>query len=252
MQDFSNKTFLVTGATSGIGKATAIAFLKAGASVGINHLHDDSSFDELLSEIETICPDSSDRIIDVPGNVSKRKDVNTMLTTLVNATGQLDGLINNAGVSQIKPFLDITDDDWSLLINTDLTSVFLCCQVAIPYLKKTGGTIINVASELALVGRAQFAHYTAAKGGVISLTRSLAKEFAPDIRVNGIAPGPTQTPMLEAEDNVPGHEEPVDDIPMKRVATAEEIAQSILFLASEHAGYFCGEIISPNGGSVMR
>ncbi|MDX1696506.1 MAG: SDR family oxidoreductase [Ketobacteraceae bacterium] len=252
MSDFINKTYLVTGATSGIGRATALALLKAGAFVGVNHYNDHDGFDDLVRELKDQCPEAGNRIIELPGDVSKRQAVEQMVAVLVEHTQRLDGLINNAGISQIKPFIEITDEDWDQLINTDLKSVFLCCQAAIPHLQKTGGTIVNVASELALTGRARFAHYTAAKGGVISLTRSLAREFAPEIRVNGIAPGPTKTPMLDAEAQVPGHQEPVDDIPMKRVATAEEIADSILFLASEKAGYFCGEIISPNGGSVMR
>jgi 3-oxoacyl-[acyl-carrier protein] reductase len=185
-------------------------------------------------------------------NITDARQVRVALDTLLSATNRLDVLVNNAGVSLIKPFLEITEDEWDHIVDTDLKSVFLCCQAAIPELLKTRGTIVNIASELAISGRAKFAPYTAAKGGIISLTRSLAREFAPTIRVNAVAPGPTSTPMLAAEAAVPGHKESTEDIPLGRYADPIEIATSIVFLASEHAGYFCGDILSPNGGAVMR
>ena len=252
MNEFAGKTVWVTGATSGIGRAVALGFLQQGAVVGVNHLHDPAAFSSFIDTVKTKQPDALSRVIELPGDVRRRDQVMTMADTLMNVTGSLDVLVNNAGISQIKPFLEVTDSDWRNIMDTDLTSVFLCCQAAIPHLLKSAGSIVNVASELALTGRAQFVPYTAAKGGIISLSRSLAREFAPAIRVNVVAPGPTQTPMLDAEASVPGHQEPVDDVPLQRVATAGEIADSILFLASDKASYFCGDVISPNGGSVMR
>jgi 3-oxoacyl-[acyl-carrier protein] reductase len=246
--NFKGKTILVTGGTSGIGKATVSLFTQAGATVGVNHIGQHEAFIELERELS----EAPGKLIELEANVTDAGQVRVALDTLLSATNRLDVLVNNAGVSLIKPFLEITEDEWDHIVDTDLKSVFLCCQAAIPELLKTRGTIVNIASELAISGRAKFAPYTAAKGGIISLTRSLAREFAPTIRVNAVAPGPTSTPMLAAEAAVPGHNESTADIPLGRYADPVEIATSIVFLASEHAGYFCGDILSPNGGAVMR
>jgi 3-oxoacyl-[acyl-carrier protein] reductase len=114
------------------------------------------------------------------------------------------------------------------------------------------GCIINVASELAYLGRDRYTAYTEAKGGVVTFTRSLAREFAPQIRVNAIAPGPTDTEMLASELTTPGLLEKEIDIPMRRFASPAEIAASAVFLASDEAGFYCGEVLSPNGGALMR
>jgi 3-oxoacyl-[acyl-carrier protein] reductase len=119
-------------------------------------------------------------------------------------------------------------------------------------LEKKRGCIINIASELAYLGRAEFTSYTASKGAILSLTRSLAREFAPTIKVNGIAPGPCDTDMLRAEIDTPEQWEKEIDLPLGRVSRPEEIAMTAVFLASDFASYYCGETLSPNGGSLMR
>jgi len=246
--EFSGKVVLITGATTGIGRAAAEAFLREGAIVGVNHLGQSEPFAEMVEKLR----DLPGELIECPGDVRDAATVQGMIDHLVARSGRLDVLVNNAGISQVKPFLETTEEDWDAIIDTDLKSVFLCCRATIPHLLKQGGAIVNIASELALSGRARFGPYTAAKGGVISLTRSLAREFAPTIRVNAVAPGPTWTPLLEKEAQVPGHKEDMDEIPLGRYAEASEIAESILFLASPRASYFCGDVISPNGGAVMR
>jgi 3-oxoacyl-[acyl-carrier protein] reductase len=167
--------------------------------------------------------------------------------------GRIDVLVNNAGIVLVTPFLETTREDWQRVIDTDLTSVFDCCQGVLPHMLANGhGCIINVASELAYLGRDRYTAYTAAKGGVVSLTRSLAREFAPQIRVNAIAPGPTDTEMLASELTTPGLLEKEIDIPLRRFARPAEIAASAVFLASDQASFYCGEVLSPNGGALMR
>jgi 3-oxoacyl-[acyl-carrier protein] reductase len=246
--NFNNRTILVTGGTSGIGRATVALFARAGATVGVNHIGQHEAFIELEKELA----EAPGKLIELEADVTDAIQIRVAIDKLLSATNRLDVLVNNAGVSLIKPFLEITEEEWDHVVDTDLKSVFLCCQAAIPELIKTQGAIVNIASELAISGRAKFAPYTAAKGGIISLTRSLAREFAPTVRVNAVAPGPTSTPMLAAEAAVPGHSESTADIPMGRYAHPMEIANSIVFLASEQAGYFCGDVLSPNGGAVMR
>ena len=245
---FSGKTLLVTGGTSGIGRATVTLLAQRGATVVVNHLGQHRAYRELAADLAG----GAGNLMEVEADVSDGAAVSAMVDRLMAYSGRLDGLVNNAGISQIKPFLQTREEDWDRIVDTDLKSVFLCCKAAIPHLLESRGAIVNIASELALSGRATMGPYTAAKGGVISLTRSLAREFAPRIRVNAVAPGPTATPMLAAEARVPGHTESTADIPLGRFAEPDEIAESILFLLSPRASYFCGDIISPNGGAVMR
>jgi 3-oxoacyl-[acyl-carrier protein] reductase len=161
-------------------------------------------------------------------------------------------LVNNAGVIQEKPFLETTDEDWQRMIDTDLGSVFRVCRAVLPgMVARQRGSIVNIASDLGLLGRADFAPYCAAKAGVIGLTKSLALEFAPNIRVNAIAPGPVATAMLSAESMSPAWIAKEKAIPQARFAEPEEIAASALFLACDLSSFYCGQVLGPNGGSVM-
>jgi len=244
--DLAGKRALVTGAASGIGRAIALGLARAGAAVVVNHLGSREAAEEVVSA----CGAPS---LAVEADVSRAADVERLLATTMTALGGIDILVNNAAVVLVKPFLETTEEDWDRVLAVDLKSVFLCCRAALPaMLAQQEGCIINVASELGYLGRAQYAPYTAAKGGVLALTRSLAREFAPTIRVNGIAPGPTLTPMLLSELALTGALAAETDIPAGRLGRPDEIAATAVFLASTQAAFYHGEMLSPNGGALMR
>lgn len=244
-----NKTVLITGAATGIGKAMALAFAQSGANVVINHYRQASLAEQLVDELKT----TGVGAIAIEADVSHREQVRAMVDMVLAKFGNIDVLINNAGVNIVKAFLDITETEWDRILDTNLKSVFHCCQAVLPGMLEAGeGVIINMASELGYLGRARFAPYTASKGGVITLTRSLAREFAPDIRINAIAPGPVLTPMLESEISNQEEWEQEMDIPVQRLGKPEEIAATAVFLACEQAAYYCGDVLSPNGGALMR
>lgn len=244
--DLRGKVVLVTGAGSGIGRAMALAFAAAGASVRVNDLSEAAA----AATVEAIRAQGGTAHA-APADVTSAAAVTAMVEAIVAAEGRLDCLVNNAAIIQVKPFLELEEDDWDQVLTTNLKSVFLTCRAVLPQMQEQGsGVVINLASELAYLGRALYAPYTAAKGGVIALTRSLAREFAPAIRVNGIAPGPVDTPMLRSEMALTAADE--TGIPAGRLGRPEEIAATAVFLASDAAGFFYGEIISPNGGALMR
>jgi 3-oxoacyl-[acyl-carrier protein] reductase len=185
-------------------------------------------------------------------DVTHSTDVAALVAMSETALGPIDVLVNCAGILQEKRFLQTTDEDWRRMIDTDLGSVFLLCRAVLPGMVARGhGVVINIASDLGILGRAEFAPYCAAKAGVIGLTKSLAREFAPAIRVNAIAPGPVETAMLSSASMSPEWIEKEKAIPQARFAAPEEIAATALFLASDLSSFYCGQVLGPNGGSVM-
>lgn len=244
-----DKTVLVTGAASGIGRATVLAFAACGARVAINHLGRAADARACAHEAEN----AGATALVVEADVADPAQVRGMVAKVIAQFGRIDVLVNNAGIVLVRPFLETSVEEWRRVIDTDLGSVFHTCQAVLPHmLEAGGGSIVNVASELAFLGRDRYAAYTAAKGGVITLTRSLAREFAPRIRINALAPGPTDTAMLASELTTPALAEKERDIPLRRFATPAEIADSAVFLASDSASFYCGEVLSPSGGALMR
>lgn len=245
----ANKTALVTGGATGIGRATALALAAAGARVAVNHLPADAAkADAVVTSIRA----TGTLGLAIAGSVADARDVASIVRATEVALGPIDILVNNAGVIQEKPFLETSEGDWDFVVGVDLKGVFLCCRAVLPGMVERGrGCVINVASELGYLGRAQYAPYCAAKAGVIGLTRSLAREFAPAIRVNAIAPGPIDTPMLSLEHMSAAMIEKEKDIPARRVGTPDEIAGTAVFLASDLASFYYGQVLSPNGGALM-
>lgn len=244
------RTALVTGAASGIGRATALLLAQSGAAVEVNHLRRAQEAQSVVDQIAG----GGGKALAIEADVSSSKDVARMVAQLlqVPGLGPIDVLVNNAGIIQEKPFLETTDEDWARMLSVDLSSVFVMCRALLPGMVARGhGVVVNIASDLGVLGRAGFAPYCAAKAGVIGLTRSLAREFAPAIRVNAIAPGPVETAML-SPDSMSAETLALElEIPQRRFAHPEEIAATVLFLASDLSRFYCGQVLGPNGGSVM-
>jgi 3-oxoacyl-[acyl-carrier protein] reductase len=242
------QTALVTGAATGIGRATAELLAQAGARVVVNHWQQAAEAAQVVHAIEA----AGGQAVAIDADVSDAADVQRLVQTALGAVGALDVLVNNAGILQEKPFLETTDADWQRMIATDLGSVFLMCRATLPGMVARGsGVIVNIASDLGITGRPHFAPYCTAKAGVIGLTKSLAQEFAPAIRINAIAPGPVATAMVSLEQMSPEWMEKELDIPLHRLGEAHEIAATALFLASDLSRFYCGQVLGPNGGSVM-
>lgn len=236
---------LVTGAATGIGRASALRLAQAGAWVWVNHLGQFQEAAALVREIEA-CGGQARA---VEADVSDAAAVQRMAA----AVGAVDVLVNNAGILQEQPFLETTEADWDRVLGVDLKAVFLVCRAFIPGMLARGqGSIVNIASDLGLLGRERYAAYCAAKAGVIGLSKSLAREFAPqNLRVNAIAPGPVATAMVSLEHMSAEWVEKELAIPQHRLADPAEIADSVLFLASDLSRFYTGQVLGPNGGSVM-
>jgi 3-oxoacyl-[acyl-carrier protein] reductase len=216
--------------------------------VVINHLARPAEAVTLASDIEH----SGGRALVIEADVTRTDQIAAMMKQVIDTLGLVDVLVNNAGIIQEKPFLETTDDDWDRMLTVDLKSVFLVSRAVLPSMVQRGsGVIINIASDLGLLGRANFAAYCAAKAGVIGLTRAMAREFAPAIRVNAIAPGPVNTAMVSLAAMSAEAIAKELEIPQHRIAEPEEIAATALFLASDLSRFYCGQVLSPNGGSVM-
>jgi 3-oxoacyl-[acyl-carrier protein] reductase len=242
------KVALVTGAATGIGCATARMLASSGARVAVGHFMQHEAAMQVCGDIEAAGGRAQAYDFDVTDSAAFQATV----VQLFERWGRIDVLVNNAGVLLDKPFLDTSDADWRRVIDVDLTGVFIGCRAVLPHmLHARRGVIVNIASELGMLGRAHFAPYCAAKAGVIALTRSLAREFAPTVRINAVAPGPVATAMLSAEHMSAEALALESAIPAGRVGSPDEIAATIVFLASEHASFYHGQTISPNGGAWM-
>ena len=245
-----NRTALITGSNRGIGAGVALAFAAEGASVAINYPNSASA-----EQAQALCATIESRggtAISIEADVRQPAAVESMVATAIDSFGQLDILVNNAGIAHAAPVQDIETEQWESIFAVHVRGTFLACKYALPHMYKRGsGRIINTASQLAYLGAAGFAHYVAAKGAIVSFTRSLALEAAPrGVGVNAVAPGATRTPMLEdvPEDILEGIR---NSIPLGRLAEIDDIVPSYVFLASDQARHYVGQVISPNGGDVF-
>jgi 3-oxoacyl-[acyl-carrier protein] reductase len=238
---------LVTGASRGIGAAIALALARAGADVAVNYRERETAAADVVGRIERL----GRRAVAVRADVTVREQVRAMIAQTGEALGPIEILVNNAGLLQQKPFAEITDADWERVLAVNLKGVFLCSQEALPaMLARASGRIVNVASSGGQLGGPLAPHYSAAKAGVISLTRSLARLAAPAVAVNCISPGLIDTEMVSAEIASEAGAQKLRQIPLGRAGAAEEVAAGVAFLATS-APYVTGQTLNVNGGLYL-
>jgi 3-oxoacyl-[acyl-carrier protein] reductase len=248
--DLDDRVALVTGASSGIGRGVAIALANSGCHVFINYPPSEGS--AAASAVQADIQASGGTATLAPADVSNEEDVSNMFSKLVEESGRLDILVNNAGIARSAPIEDIRLADWQAVMGVHVTGTFLCTRAALPIMyQQNSGRIINTASQLAYKGAPGFAHYTAAKGAILSFTRTLTLEIGDrNISANCVAPGATLTPILEdvPDDILDGIRQA---IPRGKLAEVDDIVGAFLFLASDDAAHFRGQCLSPNGGDVF-
>jgi 3-oxoacyl-[acyl-carrier protein] reductase len=247
--DLAGRSALVTGGSRGIGRAVCMALARAGARIAVNYRVESPSAELVVRRIE----EAGGEAFCLSADVSRKTEAEMMVDETVARFGGIDVLVNNAGIWKGAPIDEMSDGDWSEMLDVNLTGTFHCIRAAVPAMKAVGsGRIVNVSSTAGQRGEAFHAHYAATKGAVISLTKSLATELAPHgITVNCVAPGWVETDMTADSLSGPEREAILSAIPLRRAARPEEIAGAVLFLASDLASFVTGEILNVNGGAVL-
>ena len=244
-----DKTALITGGARGIGAATALLFANEGARIGIIDLQKEG-----LKRISEKARSEGFEIETFAGDITKKEAVEQAVNLFAQKCGRLDILINNAGVVIPRPFFEKTVEDWEKTLSVNLIGMFLCCQAAAKYmLEQKSGKIVNISSIRGIdhCGREGVMDYSASKTAVIGLTKTMAKELAPYINVNTVAPGHTKTEMTaplpdEVKQNM------IEGSYLKRMAEPEDIAKAILFMASEDADFITGQVLLVDGGFSLK
>ena len=250
MISLEGKTVLVTGGSRGIGRAVIRLFARAGADCVIGYLQDRKAAEQVQGEVLEL----GRRAVIVGGDVSQAVVVEELFARGVDAFGGIDIVVGNAGIWKRAPIDEMSEEQWDETIEINLKSVFLTCRAAVREMKRRRqGCIILVSSTAGQRGEAFYSHYAATKGAIIALTKSLAPELGSyDIRINAVAPGWVLTDMSAEVFSDPEYTKTVEsEIPLGRIASAEDIAGPILYLASDLAGHIHGEVINVNGGSVL-
>jgi NAD(P)-dependent dehydrogenase (short-subunit alcohol dehydrogenase family) len=248
-QSLAGKVALITGAGSGQGRAASLLFAEHGAAIVVVDVNDDSAADTVA-----LVEKNGGDALACHADVSRPRDCESMVHTAMAAHGRVDVLYNNAAIQMSGRLVDTSEADWDVTIATNLSAIFWACRAAIPHmLDGDGGSIINTASVLGLIGSEGYAAYGAAKAGLVALTRQIAVEYGPKVRANVIAPGSIDTPrfrkVAEAMDDPQAFLDGLNgQIPLHRLGTADDIARIALFLASDASAYTSGAVIPCDGG----
>ena len=242
------KVALITGGSRGIGKKVAEEFAKHGYDLVINYVSDNTNLEELENDFKSL----GAKALFVKTDVTNFEDCSNMVNKAIEEYGRIDVLVNNAGITKDSLLIRMKEEDFDKVINVNLKGTFNVTKNVVPFMiKQKEGKIINISSVVGVVGNAGQANYSASKAGIIGFTKTLAKELASrNIRVNAVAPGFIQTDMTSVlKDSV--KENINNQIPLKRMGTAEEVANVVYFLADDVSSYITGQVINVDGGMVM-
>lgn len=251
MNRFQGKVAIVTGASRGIGRGIAVRLAQEGARVVVNHRGSAEGAEETAQLIR----DAGGEVLVIQADISQFNEAQRLVQETISAFGQVDVLVNNAGTTRDTLLMMMKEEQWDMVIDTNLKSVFNCCKaVARPMVKRKTGRIVNISSVSGLAGQAGQTNYAASKAAVIGFTKSLAKELGSrNITANVVAPGFVPTALTEgilAEgDNT---QKAIEATPLGRLGTPEDIAAAVAFLASDEASFITGQVLSVDGGLVMQ
>ena len=243
-----DKCALITGATRGIGKQIAITLAKQGYNIALNYRKENEELENTKKEIEKI----GVQILAVKGDVANFEDCENFVKQVIERFGQIDVLVNNAGITKDMLLMRMKKEDFEQVIDTNLVGTFNVTKNVVPYMMKArSGRIINISSVVGISGNAGQTNYSASKAGIIGFTKSLAKEIASrNILVNAVAPGFIETNMTDVlKGDV--KQEIAKNIPLKRMGTTQDVANVVKFLASDDSSYITGQVINVDGGMLM-
>ncbi len=246
---FQDKTAIVTGASRGVGAATALRLAEAGANVVVNFLSRETEAEQIVE----LCKKQAARAIAVQGDVSVWQDAQNLANKTLEKFGRIDLLVLNAGIWEGAPIEEMSEEMWNRVLNTNLKAAWAMTKACVPAMKKQpSGAIVLVSSTSGQRGEANYSNYSASKGGQIAFTKALASELCPKIRVNAVAPGWIETAMVRPVfENEEYKASVINSIPLKRMAMTDDVALSICFLLSDWSRHITGEILNINGGAVL-